>query len=540
MKTGLPYFDCFTNIGPRPSMDPGEKYTLEHLLESMDRCGIDCSLVSTPLAASYDVMWVNHWLSKQLAPHKRLFPLWTASSNYSEDMPTVSTFLREAQRNNVRAVRIAPKSSQYGIERHTIGKLMDGLADAKLPVFVHKNEIGQETFKNQLPVFERIERLFSTYKKNKFVMLGMHWQDWRFVLPLLEKYQNWSMELSVFQSNLAPEILVSRFGSKRFIFGGDAPQKSQGAARALIDWAEIPLRDREAISHRNLMGLLKMKELPSVVKKPADDIVAACWLGKPLDMIEVLDPHAHINHSGCNGTGALTQLGSGPSEMRHLFNRIGIQKVSVSAWLSIMGLLQHEGNDITYAAMQKEPDFFIGYAVLDAGIQTREEMEKEIDLRYRKQGFVGLKPYIHSTARFGDERFAVWYEYANKHRLFALFHHEHGTAAELTKKYPHVSFLLAHTGESIARANSSSSIALPHKNLYCEITLTAVTNGAIELMVKKLGSRRVLFGTDAPMRDPRQQLGWALHADISREAKVDVLGANFKRILARCRPATWL
>jgi predicted TIM-barrel fold metal-dependent hydrolase len=55
------------------------------------------------------------------------------------------------------------------------------------------------------------------------------------------------------------------------------------------------------------------------------------------------------------------------------------------------------------------------------------------------------------------------------------------------------------------------------------------------LLVNKLGAKRVLFGTDAPMRDPRPQLGWVVHAAITREDKVAVLGGSFARLLKRCR-----
>ena len=47
------------------------------------------------------------------------------------------------------------------------------------------------------------------------------------------------------------------------------------------------------------------------------------------------------------------------------------------------------------------------------------------------------------------------------------------------------------------------------------------------------GEERVLFGTDAPMRDPRQQLGWVLWADLPVATKKKILAENFQRILDR-------
>jgi predicted TIM-barrel fold metal-dependent hydrolase len=47
-------------------------------------------------------------------------------------------------------------------------------------------------------------------------------------------------------------------------------------------------------------------------------------------------------------------------------------------------------------------------------------------------------------------------------------------------------------------------------------------------------SGKVLYGTDAPMRDPRPQLGWVAYADISIEDKKKILGENMQRIMDRC------
>jgi predicted TIM-barrel fold metal-dependent hydrolase len=48
---------------------------------------------------------------------------------------------------------------------------------------------------------------------------------------------------------------------------------------------------------------------------------------------------------------------------------------------------------------------------------------------------------------------------------------------------------------------------------------------------------RVLYGSDLPMRDPRQQLGWVVYSKLSVERKLAVLGLNGKRILDRAREA---
>jgi predicted TIM-barrel fold metal-dependent hydrolase len=74
-----------------------------------------------------------------------------------------------------------------------------------------------------------------------------------------------------------------------------------------------------------------------------------------------------------------------------------------------------------------------------------------------------------------------------------------------------------------------------YDNLYLQITYTTVTEGAMELICREGVAHKTLYGTDAPMRDPRPQLGWVAHADISVEDKKLILGENMRRIAARCK-----
>jgi predicted TIM-barrel fold metal-dependent hydrolase len=377
-----------------------------------------------------------------------------------------------------------------------------------------------------------------TYRANRIAVLGLTWSDFRYVWALLERHRHWLMEFSSFQANLGPETLVKRFGAGRFLFGTDAPAKSPGAARAFFDWTGLSPSEVRAITHGNLCRLLGIRRPLAMDKTPGDDIVATEWAGKPLDHIAVLDAHAHVNHAGCNGVGAYTQLQSGPSEMKRLFRSIGIRRTAVSAWLGIYPPEPRLGNDITADALQAEPDFIIGYACLDPVQMTPEEMRAEIRLRYERQGFLGLKPYVQTTLAFDDPRYDVWYRYGSQRRLFALLHGSSGAAARVAAKHRGLQVILAHSGGSLATAEANATIALTRPNIVCELTLTPVANGAIELLVRRLGARRVLFGTDAPMRDPRPQLGWVVHAAITREEKAAVLGGAFAAVLNRCRPAS--
>ena len=66
-----------------------------------------------------------------------------------------------------------------------------------------------------------------------------------------------------------------------------------------------------------------------------------------------------------------------------------------------------------------------------------------------------------------------------------------------------------------------------------EITLTPSWGGIIEYLAAGAGVDRVMYGSDLPMRDPRQQLGWVVYSRLNLEDKKKVLGGNAQRLLEK-------
>jgi predicted TIM-barrel fold metal-dependent hydrolase len=216
----------------------------------------------------------------------------------------------------------------------------------------------------------------------------------------------------------------------------------------------------------------------------------------------------------------------------------GIDRVAMMSWHAPVCTDAHDGNEIVWRAMQKFGDQVIGVAVIDPTHMTAQEMDSEIRLRYLEQGFVGMKPYVRMNLNYEDDRFTPWWEFGNAHKLYALMHvagHTGGVPGigRLAEKFPEVSWLIAHSGGSYPFAEQVAACIQEHPNVYAEITLTPVTNHVIEYLVEATDEDHVLFGTDAPMRDPRQQLGWVVWANLAVKTREKILAENFARILSR-------
>ena len=104
---------------------------------------------------------------------------------------------------------------------------------------------------------------------------------------------------------------------------------------------------------------------------------------------------------------------------------------------------------------------------------------------------------------------------------------------ELSLKYPDITFVLAHSGTNYIVADKNIELAKSRENVVLEITFTSVTRNMIEYLVSEVGADKVLYGSDAPMRDPAPQLGWVCYSRISEEDKKKILSGNIKRLLDR-------
>ena len=147
--------------------------------------------------------------------------------------------------------------------------------------------------------------------------------------------------------------------------------------------------------------------------------------------------------------------------------------------------------------------------------------------------------YARTRVRYNDPVFDPWWKIADENGLFGLM--DSGDyplylkdMEDLAQRYPHVSLFLDHAGRNFATAEEYAQLAKQYENVYLQLTYTSVPEGVIEYLYQEGLAHKTLYGTDAPMRDPRPQLGWVAFADIPMAEKRLILGGNMQRILKRC------
>ena len=121
-----------------------------------------------------------------------------------------------------------------------------------------------------------------------------------------------------------------------------------------------------------------------------------------------------------------------------------------------------------------------------------------------------------------------------EHHLYALLHNTRSDLQEvetLAPKYPNVRWVIAHAGGSFKMADMAIAAMKKYPNIYAEITLTPVHLGIIEYLIEGAGEDRILYGSDLPMRDPRQQLGWAVFTRLPLAVKKKLLAENVYHVI---------
>ncbi len=164
-------------------------------------------------------------------------------------------------------------------------------------------------------------------------------------------------------------------------------------------------------------------------------------------------------------------------------------------------------NDDTYRLMRRYPGVVTGFCHLNPTLGERAVM-RETD-RCVARGFRGLKLEIANNAR--DACMRPLMTAAARHDLVVLqhawsmtkirqrsFHTDPEDVATLAKRFPDVRIIMAHlTGCGVRGVLAVKSCP----NVFVDTSGAAPEAGIVEFAVEQLGAGRILYGSDAPIRD---------------------------------------
>jgi predicted TIM-barrel fold metal-dependent hydrolase len=229
-------------------------------------------------------------------------------------------------------------------------------------------------------------------------------------------------------------------------------------------------------------------------------------------------------------------LEGGPEGMYELATRFGVDRTAVMSWAGPLSMDSELGNRIVAEAVERHPDHFLGLSTVNPTHDDPEDIEQIIDTYHREKGWPGVKVYAPQIGlRYDDPAFERYFDYANENELYAVID-PRGIPSDdqienLARSYPDMGIHIDHCGRSWSYAKWAVTMAEQFANVWLQINFTAATNGVVEYLVESVGADRVLWGTDAPMRDPRPQASWLVFTRLSQEQKESIFGGNFAGIL---------
>ncbi len=532
------YFDCLCEVGPRNAKDAAAPWTTRDILGCMDRCGIAGALVTHTLSIQDDPIHARKLLARETArAPKRLFPVWVALPGDAGDGDaSPAALLKSMAQHRVRAVKLFPKTHNWPITASIIGPWLEALERAEILTLINFSELpGSKPGESFNGSYETLDWMLGAFPRLPVLLQDMWWSTQRVILPLMARHRNLHIEFSTFQVNRGIEEYAERFGPERLLFATGLPDKSAGAARAFIDYAQIPRRDKELIAGGNLTRLLGGVR-PEAPRFRMDALCRRAAAGKPMAGA-VADAHCHVLPRGAGGTGVNVMFRGDAKGILESRSPLGVKTSALMSWMGPASSEPLEGNRIVSEAVRKYPGHFLGLVSINPTHLSARTLMAEVRRRVEREGFIGLKPYGRLGLGYTHPLYDPCWKYADRRGLYTLLHL--GGAAggievvhALAEKYPDAQWVVAHSGTSFDVARRVAAEMLRHPNVWAELTLTSVTNGLIEWLVRAVGDDRILFGTDAPMRDPRPQLGWVVWANVPAASRRRILGENFQRLLA--------
>ena len=112
-----------------------------------------------------------------------------------------------------------------------------------------------------------------------------------------------------------------------------------------------------------------------------------------------------------------------------------------------------------------------------------------------------------------------------------------GVLRQVARTYPGAHIVVAHAGAGGGGSQAAGllRVAVEEPNVYLDTASSTAQFGAFAEVVKVVGARKLLYGSDTPWLCFSYQIGRVLLAPISDEEKALVLGGNLSALLATRR-----
>jgi len=243
----------------------------------------------------------------------------------------------------------------------------------------------------------------------------------------------------------------------------------------------------------------------------------------------ICDSHCHLKHGDAEGTEY------SPRAIVEMMDAAGIDKAVVFA----MSTTAKRSIEMAEDAVKEFPDRLIPYVY--ALPSYERPVCTEIEHAIAARGFRGIKIHL-GECTVADYVIDPVMELAGRHAVPCLvdFLGRYRAAESLATRFPQTKLIVCHLGQYLSTSEQLMDrfIGLAERcsNVYLDISGVVMLH-KIQDAVSRVGSERVIWGTDGPHKTPdtanyaRLSLGSVRMLNLGKTAEADVLGGSIMRLI---------
>jgi predicted TIM-barrel fold metal-dependent hydrolase len=236
-------------IGRQNAPHPYAPKTTEEIKRALLHAGVTTAIVYHAYSKEYHAWDGNLQLMKEISGDDFFKPVWVLLPDHTDEVPSVHELKSLISEAGVVGVRCFPSVAihNFSLKEWCMGHIYELLESMQLPLYLDLDQTN----------WDEIHALLSDHPELPLVITNVGYRNTRYFAPLLRRYRQLHLEISMYKNFLGIESLVNQFGSEQFVYGTGMPLFSAGPSRHMVETADISLTDMENIAFRNSERLME-------------------------------------------------------------------------------------------------------------------------------------------------------------------------------------------------------------------------------------------------------------------------------------------
>jgi predicted TIM-barrel fold metal-dependent hydrolase len=241
--------DAHAEIGTTPLW--GVPFTDANLIRSMQKYGVEKSVISSTIGNSCDFRLGNAQIAQVLKANKSMAGCIVVNIHYPElSQKEMHTYMLD---DSFAGMLLTSGERGRHVTLAEAEELLNAHRRFVKPVFLHVHDNASLIAANEIA---------KAFPIMKFVLLTMGGDDWRMAAVLADRTLNLVLEVSGSFSPDKIKFAVERIGSHRLIYGSGLPYVDPSAIIGLVQDADISDADRRNIFENTARRLFEKKAAP--------------------------------------------------------------------------------------------------------------------------------------------------------------------------------------------------------------------------------------------------------------------------------------